>query len=101
MDKGEAINVVQRFAQVVQSQYGAARFILFGSYAKGTFHEDSDIDVAVIFDDCEDEFHRDVELMRLRRSIDWRIEPHSFRASDFVAEDPLAYEVMKYGSEIV
>ncbi|GHT80013.1 hypothetical protein FACS189467_0970 [Bacteroidia bacterium] len=101
MDKRDAINAVQRFAQVVQSQFGAARFILFGSYAKGNFHEDSDIDVAVIFDNCEDEFHRDVELMVMGNDVDWRIEPHSFRTSEFTADDPLAYEVMKYGNEIV
>ena len=100
MDKRDAINTVQQFAQVVQSQYGAARFILFGSYAKGNFHEDSDIDVAVIFDECEDEFHRDVELMVIGYDVDCRIEPHSFRESEFVADDPLAYEVMKYGQEI-
>ncbi|GHV25165.1 hypothetical protein FACS1894176_03020 [Bacteroidia bacterium] len=101
MDKRDAINAAQRFAQVVQAQYGAARFILFGSYAKGNFHEDSDIDLAIIFDSCDNVFDRDVELMVMGYDIDARIEPHAFRASEFTAEDPLAYEVMKYGSEIV
>jgi predicted nucleotidyltransferase len=100
MDKRDAINTAQRFAQEVQARYGAARFILFGSYAKGNYHEDSDIDLAIIFDECENVFNRDVELMRLGYDIDWRIEPHSFVASEFIPEDPLVYEVMKYGSEI-
>jgi predicted nucleotidyltransferase len=101
MDKRDAISLARRYAQVVQDKYGAARFILFGSYAKGNFHEDSDIDVAVIFGDYENGFRRDVELMNLTRKVDLRIEPHAFRTSEFTADDPLAYEVMKYGSEIV
>ncbi|GHT23572.1 hypothetical protein FACS189430_07030 [Bacteroidia bacterium] len=102
MDKGYAINAARQYAALVQAQYGTARFILFGSYAKGTFHEDSDIDVAVIFDDCDENvFRRQIDLMLLTRKVDLRIEPHSFRASEFTEEDPLAYEVMKYGSEIV
>jgi predicted nucleotidyltransferase len=100
MDKRDAISTARRFAQEVQARYGAARFILFGSYAKGNFHEDSDIDLAIIFDECENVFNRDVELMVMSHNVDWRIEPHSFVASEFTVEDPLAYEVMKYGSEI-
>jgi predicted nucleotidyltransferase len=102
MDKRDAISLARRYAQVVQNKYGAARFILFGSYAKGNFHEDSDIDVAVIFGDYEENsIRREIELMHLRHDIDLRIEPHAFRTSEFTADDPLAYEVMKYGSEIV
>ncbi|GHT80020.1 hypothetical protein FACS189467_0990 [Bacteroidia bacterium] len=101
IDKDGAINVARRYAQVVQDKFGVARFILFGSYAKGNYHEDSDIDLAVIFDDYENGFDRNVALSLLRRNIDLRIEPHAFRTSEFTADDPLAYEVMKYGSEIV
>jgi predicted nucleotidyltransferase len=101
MDKREAINVAQQYAQAVRTYYGAGKVFLFGSYAKGTYHEDSDIDIAVIFGDYEDGFDRETELMHLRHKIDIRIEPHAFRESEFVADDPLAYEVMKYGSEII
>ncbi|GHT21886.1 hypothetical protein FACS189430_02750 [Bacteroidia bacterium] len=101
MDKREAINVAQQYAQAVRTHYGTGKVFLFGSYAKGNYHEDSDIDLAVIFGDYENGFDREVELMRLRRNIDVRIEPHAFRASEFTEDDPLAYEVMKYGSEIV
>jgi hypothetical protein len=39
--------------------------------------------------------------MRLRRKIDSRIEPHPFRVRDFNLSDPIAYEIMKYGKEIL
>ena len=100
MDKRDAVNAVRRYGAAVQLRYGAARLYLFGSYAKGTFHKDSDIDVAVVFDNCGNALERAAELMRLRREIDLRIEPHPFRQSDFTPDDPLAYEVLKYGSQI-
>jgi predicted nucleotidyltransferase len=100
MDKRDAINAAQQYAQIVREQYGAARFFLFGSYAKGNYHEDSDIDLAVIFSEYENGFDRQLELMHLRHKIDLRIEPHPFREREITNEDPLAYEVMKYGSEI-
>jgi predicted nucleotidyltransferase len=100
MDKRNAINIAQQFAQVVQNKFGTVRVVLFGSYAKGNYHEDSDIDLAIVFGEYENGFDRQVELTHLRRKIDLRIEPHPFRESEFTNDDPLAYEVMKYGSEI-
>ena len=45
---------------------------MFGSYAKGTEHKDSDIDIAVITDDIKtDTFDEEVKLMILRKGIDW------------------------------
>jgi hypothetical protein len=41
-----------------------------------------------------------VELMRLRRNIDSRIEPHPFRESEFDISNPIASEIIKYGQEI-
>jgi predicted nucleotidyltransferase len=101
MDKTAAMSIAQQYAQAVRAHYGAGRVILFGSYAKGHAHADSDIDLAVIFGDYENDFDRQLELMRLRRKIDTRIEPHPFRESEFTPQDPLACEVMRYGSEIV
>jgi uncharacterized protein len=41
-----------------------------------------------------------LELMRLRRKIDSRIEPHPFRERDFDISNPLVHEIVKYGQEI-
>ena len=42
---------------------------LFGSYAKGTANDNSDIDLAIIFDNLSDAFDMQVELMKLRSVI--------------------------------
>jgi predicted nucleotidyltransferase len=74
--------------------------ILFGSYAKGNFNEDSDIDIAVVFEDFNNTMDMQLELMRLRRKIDSRIEPHPFREIDFEPSNPIVNEILKYGHEI-
>ena len=50
---------------------------LFGSYAKGTPHKDSDIDVAFVINNWTGGYADTViPIWRLRESIDLRLEPH-------------------------
>jgi len=50
---------------------------LFGSCVNGKPHEDSDIDVGVIFDGFTGDWRQTVSrLWRLRRGISFDIEPH-------------------------
>lgn len=73
---------------------------LFGSYAKGTPDINSDIDIAIIFRDFPDSFDMQVQLMKLRRKFDTRIEPHPFRETDFNNTNPMANEILLSGIEI-
>ena len=51
-------------------------FLLNGSYAKGTATSDSDIDIAVIVDKLDSDYlDEHARLFRLRRLVDFRIEP--------------------------
>ena len=77
------------------------RIYLFGSYARGAATKDSDIDLAVFLDrDDIDGFREDIELMRLRRDLDLRIEPHTFANSDFDETDPYIKEIIDTGQRI-
>jgi len=40
-------------------------------------------------------------LMRLRREIDTRIEPHPFPTSDFTEDNPIAREIMETGIRVL
>ena len=73
---------------------------MFGSYVRGTFNEDSDIDIAVVLDDYDDSQDMLLELMKLRRKVDSRIEPHPFRVTDFKSNNPIVYEILKYRQEL-
>ena len=49
---------------------------LFGSYAKGTAHKDSDIDVALVVNHFEGDFFDVIPpIWRLIEKVDFRIEP--------------------------
>lgn len=100
MDKREALNIANQYAKALNQKYNFERIFLFGSYAKGNFHKESDIDIAVVFKDFSNLIDMQVELMRLRRKIDSRIEPHPFRESDFNISNPIVSEIIKYGQEI-
>ncbi len=100
MDKNDAIKIANQYADVLSQRFNLSRIILFGSYAKGNFHEDSDIDIAVVFNDFSNLVEMQLELMRLRRKIDSRIEPHPFRESEFNIFNPIVYEILSYGKEI-
>jgi len=100
MDKREAIKIAGLYAEAIHQKYQFRKIFLFGSYAKGNYHEESDIDIAVVFDDYSNLMEMQLELMRLRRKIDSRIEPHPFRASEFDISNPIVNEIIKYGQEI-
>lgn len=76
MDYKEVIEKVERYSQLVAEVFKPKMIILYGSYAKGSAREDSDIDVAVVFDNVGDDY-LDIlhKLYKLRRQIDSRIEP--------------------------
>jgi len=100
MDKTDAVIVAQKYASAVKANYNYIRIILFGSFAKGNYNNDSDIDIAVVFKDYSNLIDMQLELMRLRRKIDSRIEPHPFRESEFELSNPIVNEIIKYGQEI-
>ncbi|MDO9339471.1 MAG: nucleotidyltransferase domain-containing protein [Bacteroidales bacterium] len=100
MDKKDALIIAQRYASAVKANYNYIRIILFGSYAKGNYTDDSDIDIAVVFKDYSNLMDMQLELMRLRRKIDSRIEPHPFREHEFDLSNPIVNEIIKYGQEI-
>jgi uncharacterized protein len=100
MDKSDAIKIARSFAELIKAKFDYKQVVLFGSYAKGNFNEDSDIDIAVIFNDYDENFDMQLELMRLRRKLDSRIEPHPFREKDFTILNPVVNEIIKYGHRI-
>ena len=79
----EIIDSVNRFIEEIKKQYDVTAIILFGSYAKGTENEDSDIDIAVISDDFDDIYDCMAILMGMTWDIDARIEPHPIKKKDF------------------
>ncbi len=76
MDKREAIDKVKQYKLLLSQHFNLDSVYLFGSYARDTNKEDSDIDVAIIVNNISGDFF-DVNplLWKLRRQVDDRIEP--------------------------
>jgi len=99
MDKREAIIKVKAYRHLLKDHFNFENVYLFGSYAKGTNKEDSDIDVAIVVKHIDgDYFSINPLLWKLRRQIDDRIEPilieRDFDDADFFGE------IQKYGIKI-
>ena len=95
-----AINTARKYLRSLPPELDVRRAYIFGSYAKGTQKEDSDIDIAVVLGHMDDFFEVQMELFRRRRRIDLRIEPHPFDVVDFSENNPVAAEIINSGIEV-
>jgi uncharacterized protein len=91
--------VIKKLHQYLKILQGAGirvdKAYLFGSYAKGNFHPESDIDLALISKEWKpDVIEAQYTLMKLARNIDSRIEPHPFLRVDFNKGNPYASEIL-------
>lgn len=78
------------------------RMFLFGSYARGTYSESSDIDVCIITDDVRDNFLSMLDVAPIAVHVDPRIETVVFSSREY-AEEPtygLLGEIKRTGIEI-
>lgn len=76
MDKKEVIKKVKQYKALLGKHFDLDSVYLFGSFAKDTNREDSDIDVAVVVKNISgDYFSVNPLLWKLRRQVDDRIEP--------------------------
>lgn len=100
MDKYDALSLARQYASLIKTNFDCEQIFLFGSYTKETYHDESDIDIAVILKEFDNPMDIQLKLMRLRRKIDGRIEPHPFREKDFNVSNPVVHEILKHGQRI-
>ena len=97
MDQEQALGIARAFLKAARAAgYSVHEAFLFGSTARGTAGPDSDIDIALMLEGMANSFDTQVDLMKLRRAVDLRIEPHPF---GFLDEDPSGFlaEIRKDG----
>ncbi len=81
MDKTEVMRKAYEFSILAKSYLKFSSAVLFGSYVNGKPREDSDIDIAFFVDNIgenKDYFSLLIQLNKLTRKVDSRIEPHIF-----------------------
>jgi predicted nucleotidyltransferase len=100
--KKQINEIALRYAGILKEHVRLHSLYVYGSYANGKFTDDSDIDIAVVADGFSGDLVEDIfKLMKIKRDVDNRIEPHPFSIEDFNEDDPLAKEVLRTGIRII
>ena len=91
--------LLKKYKILLNQHYDLYKLILFGSYANGNAHLDTDIDVAVVVNQVNgDYFDYTPLLWKLRREVDFRIEPILFVKNN--DQSGFLTEIMRSGVEI-
>ncbi|MBO5455835.1 MAG: nucleotidyltransferase domain-containing protein [Muribaculaceae bacterium] len=75
MDKEQAIKLAQCYKAAVAERLPLKALYLYGSFSKGTYTADSDIDIAVVVEHLNDDYLDTPILWKLKRKISNLIEP--------------------------
>ena len=102
MDKVNAIKLTTKYLRRLrENNIKFSEAWLFGSYAKGYQHDNSDIDLAIVLDECEKiTFETEVKLMVIRNGEETIIEPHAFTKDEFDINIPIIYQIINNGERI-
>jgi uncharacterized protein len=95
---------IRRFARAVAERFQPDRIILFGSYAYGTPHADSDVDILVIMP-ASNQINQAVKislaipapfpmdlLVRTPHTMQWRLEEGDWFLREIVSKGKVLYE---------
>ena len=99
MDRNSALRNAKQYAKKVSQIMNPLAIMLYGSYAQGCARDDSDIDVAVIFDGFQgNKWEASTQLWMLTNEFDDRIEPVLLDTAD----DPSGFtqEVLRTGQPL-
>ena len=100
----ETVNdIINSYVEDVKNAMSIDRIFLFGSYAKGTATDQSDIDLCFFSRSFENQTSIDImkQLFRLTRKykgID--IEPRGFPTSELENDNPFVKEILHTGREL-
>src|SRR5437667_4035927 len=96
--------VIQRFARRIAQQFHPDKIILFGSYAYGTPHADSDVDILVVMPARNQldqafkihwtllpPFPLDI-IVRTPKNLEWRLQEGDWFLREIVSKGKVLYE---------
>jgi predicted nucleotidyltransferase len=95
---------LQSYILEIKKTMPIERVFLFGSYAKGSPDEWSDVDVCFFFERFEEKNSIEVGLKLLDAAYKYLpeivIEPHSFLMQEMENDNPFVKEILRTGREI-
>ncbi len=98
------INTAKKLKSIlgINSSIDFQKMILFGSYARGNYSNNSDIDLCIIVNNISNNYNTLLKIAPDAAKVDTRIEPVVFSSKEFSDNKPagLLKEIKKYGIEI-
>jgi len=101
----EAVNkIIHEYIADVKNKMPIDKVYLYGSYAKGIQHKNSDIDICFFSKAFESRRNLDVltELfyLKIKYDKDVLIEPNAFPVSELYNDNPFVKEILRTGRQI-
>lgn len=98
----EIMDIVKTYLEKLNQDISIEKAFLFGSYARGTTHKDSDINLAIISNDFKGKRRVDSINYLLLKALDYNVdlEPFPFTPDEFLCQEGFAKEVLRDGVEI-
>lgn len=99
----EVLSVTTDYINKLKRQIPVEKVVLFGSYAKGCYTKDSDVDLAVFSPVFENMSRVDGLTFLLMQALGYKIDiqPQPYTMKDYEEHTGLVDEILKTGIEIV
>ena len=99
----KVLSVTMDYINKLKQQIPVEKVVLFGSYAKGCYTQDSDVDLAVFSPAFENMSRVDGLTFLLMQALGYKIDiqPQPYTMKDYTEHTGLVDEIIRTGTEIV
>ena len=96
------LELINRYIEELSKDIVIDKVILFGSYAKGTNNEESDIDIAIFSKDFREETKiENMSFLLIKTSgLGIDLQPQAFTVEDYQNPEGVVKEILNTGIEI-
>lgn len=98
----KVVEVIKLFLSKISSEIPVKKAVLFGSFAKGTYDEESDIDLAIFSDYFENTMRVEgtTYLLVQAQEFDLDLEPVAFTEKEYYDRLGIVDEILKTGIDV-
>ncbi len=98
----DVLNLANEYITKLRTQIPIAKVILFGSYSKGTYTKDSDIDLAIFSSAFQKMSRIDGTTYLLMQALEYKmdIQPQPYTMEDYNQHLGIVDDIIKTGIEI-
>ena len=98
----EVLNVMTDYINKLKKKIPVEKVILFGSYSKGSYTRDSDVDIAIFSSEFENMSRLDGLTFLLMEALGYNIDiqPQPYTMRDYFERTGIVDDILKTGIEL-